>query len=79
MGPLVVVFVSEMVEGGLLGPQRGHWRELLLESEMHPLVASVLLRLAGLDALVADAELEPPGGQLGEAAESARGQGNAVV
>lgn len=47
---------------------------------MHTLVAAVLLRLAGFDALDRDAEPEPPDGELGEVEQSIRtGEGNAVV
>jgi len=35
---------------------------------MHALMASVLLRMAGLDALDGDAEPQPPDGELGEIA-----------
>jgi hypothetical protein len=40
---------------------------------------AVLLRLSGLDALVADAELESPGGELGDAGDGTTGERNAIV
>ncbi len=47
---------------------------------MHALMAAVLLRMAGLDALDADAEPEPPDGELGEAEKRiGTGEGDAVV
>jgi len=47
---------------------------------MHALVAAVLLRMAGLDALDLDAQPEPPDGELGEVEEGIRtGEGNAVI
>jgi len=47
---------------------------------MHALMASVLLRMARLDALDLDAEPEPPNGELGEVEEGIRtGEWNAVI
>jgi hypothetical protein len=47
---------------------------------MHALVASVLLRLAGFDALDADPQPQLPHRQLAQAEESAAtGKGDAVV
>jgi hypothetical protein len=47
---------------------------------VHTLVAAILLRLAGFDALDRDAEPEPPDGELGEIEQSIRtGEGDAVI
>ena len=47
---------------------------------MHALVAAVLLRVTGLDALDGDAKLEPPDRELGEIEEGiGAGEGDAVV
>src|SRR4051794_20009354 len=56
VGALVVVLAAEGIENGLLSAQRLDLdeRKLLLEREVHPLVPAILLRLAGLDALVPD-------------------------
>src|SRR4051794_1593045 len=61
VGPVDVVLLAEVIEGALLaphGPLRWHGR-LLLEGQMHALVASVLLRLAGSDPFVADRPVAP--------------------
>src|SRR5437016_13479985 len=81
MGSLVVELVPESVEGPLLRGERVAWRRgcLALEGQVHPLVAAVLLRLARLDPLDADAEADQPGGELGEAAQAGGGEGRAVV
>ena len=48
----------------------GYWAwwadRLLLEGQVHALMAAVLLRAAWFDALNVDAEAEPPDGELGE-------------
>src|SRR5258708_2629678 len=46
---------------------------------MHPLVAAVLLRMAGLDTLVDDAKLEPLDRQAAQPGEPARSEGRPVV
>jgi hypothetical protein len=47
---------------------------------MHAIMAAVLLRVAGLDALDLDAEPQPLDGKLGEVEEGIRtGEGDAVV
>ena len=82
MGPLVVVAVDEVVELGLLLQEvaAGRLGGLELQGQMHALMAAVLLRMAGLDALDFDAEPEPPDGELGEVEERIRtGEGNAVI
>jgi hypothetical protein len=61
MGSFLVELLHELVELGLL-LQVVHARRpggLLLERETHPLVAAVLLRMAGLDAPDGDAESQP--------------------
>ena len=48
--------------------------------EVHALVAAVLLRVAGLDALDGDAQAQPPDGELGKIEQGVRaGKGDAVV
>src|SRR5579871_4433783 len=55
-------------------------RVLLLEREMHALVAAVLLGMAGLDAFDGDAEPQPPDGELGEIEQAVRtGERDAIV
>ncbi len=53
---------------------------LSLQGQVHALVASVLLRIAGLDAFDGDAEAEPPDGKPREIEEAVgRGEGNTIV
>jgi hypothetical protein len=61
MLPLMVVHLSEPVELSLLQSQcQGYGvRSVPFESPMHPFVASVLLRPAGLNALAHDTHLHP--------------------
>jgi len=74
MGAVLVVQVPELVEGTLLPSERPPGRRTRgdLEREVHALVASVLLRLAGVDALDPDAQLRPPHGQLRQAPRAGR-------
>ncbi len=62
MGPFGVVAADEVVELGLLLKEvlRGRSGGLDLQGQMHALVAAVLLRMAGLDALDLDAEPQRP-------------------
>jgi len=71
MRPLVVVEVAEGVEGPLLGDEgrAGRANGLALESFMHPFVRAVLLGLGGEDALVLNAQAQPPDVELGEPGE----------
>jgi hypothetical protein len=80
VGALVVVYLAEAVESGLLidlVPLRraGGFR---LERPVHAFMTAVLLRPSRLNPLVPDAELDPPDTQLREAAEGRRGKGRAV-
>ena len=80
--PLVVVAVDEVIEPGLLLQEvaAGRLGGFLLQRQMHALVAAVLLRVAGLDALDLDAEPQPPDRELAQAEEGVgTGEGHAVV
>jgi hypothetical protein len=81
VGALLVVLETKAIEGPLLGLARARRRTGggEFEGEVHTLVPAVLLRLAGLDALVSNTELEPPGGELGEARRGLGGEGRAIV
>jgi hypothetical protein len=73
---------NEVVELGLLLKKvaAGRLGSLELQGQMHAFVASVLLRVTGLDAFDLDAEPEPPDRQLAEAEERIGAcEGNAVV
>src|SRR5580700_7285854 len=82
MGSFGVELADEGIEAGLLlqavatrGP-----RGLLLQGQMHSLMAAVLLGVAWLDALDGDTEPEPPDGKLGEVEQAVgTGEGNAVI
>lgn len=75
MGPLGLEFLDEVVEivSGRLGC-------LKFQCQMHALMAAVLLRVARLDALDADAEPEPPHRQPRQIEQSVwAGEGYAIV
>ncbi len=82
MRPFLVELLREIVEPGLL-LETVHARRpggLLLEREMHPLVAAVLLGMAGLDAFDGDSQSEPPDGKLREVEQAIGvGEGDAIV
>src|SRR5262249_17781940 len=81
MGTHLVVLVEEAVEARLLGAHaRCRWLGSgLLERPVEALVAAVLLRLTGLDALGLDAELEPPHRQPRQPAGPAVRKGRTIV
>ena len=66
MRPFFIEFAYESVETHLLlqdiAARRP--RRFLLERQVHALVAAVLLRVTGTDALEGDAEPEPPDREL---------------
>src|SRR6185312_5706251 len=79
---VVVEVVAEAIEACLLlgGRVGGRPRGLGLEGAVHALMPAVLLRLARVDALETDAELDPVHGKPRQAAGTgARGEGRAVV
>jgi hypothetical protein len=79
---LAIELLDEGIEAGLLlqAVHAGWAGRFLLQREMQALMAAVLLRAAGLDALDRDAEPQPPDGQLGEVEEGVgAGEGHAVV
>jgi len=77
-----VELTHEGIEPGLL-LQRVEARRaggLLLQGQVHALMAAVLLRMAGLDALDGDTQAQPPDRQAGEIVEAVgTGEGRAVV
>jgi len=81
MGALVVVEAAEGVEGPLLGDEGGAGRANCIPFErfVHPLVGAVLLGLGGEDALVLNAQAQPPDVELREAVNARGGEGHAVV
>src|SRR3954454_8584416 len=81
MRPLLVVANPKLIERSLLGPKRSPRRPrcLALERAVEALLAPVLLRLAGLDALGPDAELHPPDGEPTETSRTDGSEGRAVV
>ena len=69
MGPLVVIEAAEGVEGSLLGDEGGAGRanRVPFQGLVHSFVGAVLLGLGGEDALVLNAQAQPPGVELREA------------
>lgn len=66
MRAFIIVNINETVEAGLL-LQDVHARRpggFLLQGQMHTFMAAVLLRIAGRDALEANAETQPPDREL---------------
>ena len=79
--PLVVEDVAEGVELQLLLTQRGRRQLTALEfqGQVHAFVPAVLLRVAWVDAVGPNAQLDPPHGQIGKPARRKRGKRRAVV
>jgi hypothetical protein len=82
VGTLGIELLDEDLKPGLL-LETGHARRacgLLVQRQVHALVAAVLVRVAGLDALDGDAEPQPPHGQLRQVVEPVgAGEGKPVV
>ena len=82
MRPLGVEFLDEGIEAGLLlqAVHAGWAGCLALQRQMHPFMTTVLLRIAGLDALDGNTEPQPPDRQPGEVEEGiGAGERDAVV
>lgn len=81
VGSLEVIDSTESVERTLLGEEVGGrgCGGILLQSSVHALVASVLLRFAGLNEFGQDPECDPPDGELRESGDRSGGEGMAVV
>src|SRR5574337_495737 len=79
MRALVVVLLDEPIKTALLQVERWLGWDRLLKGSVHPFVASVLAGLARLDALGADAQLDPPFRQLTDAAQRQGGKRRPVI
>src|SRR3546814_6404710 len=82
VGAFAVELADKIIETGLLLQDVGAGRagRLLLQRQVHALVAAVLLRLAWFDAFALNAEPEPPDLELRQVLEPVgAGEGNAVV
>ena len=81
MGPFEVVLMAEGVEAPLLSLEvaGGGTGGLGLESSMHALVSTVLLRVGGFDELGVNPETDPPDGESREATQRGGGEGHPVV
>src|ERR1700680_1313759 len=82
MGALLVEGADELIEARLLLQEvpGGGLGGFLLERQMHALMPAVLLRMAGLDALDADTQAQPPDRELGQSEERVgTGKGAPVI
>ena len=68
MRALVIEHVTKVIEAALLCAKRcrRRFRRVLLQRAVHPLMATVLLRSACLNALMYDSELHPAERELGQ-------------
>jgi len=79
---LVIEDLDELIEFSLLLKEvcAGRFGGFFLQSEMHALVAAVLLRMAWANAFNADAEAKPPDGKLAQVEQGVSGsEGNAII
>ena len=60
--------LNEVIKAGLLLQEVGGGRfgGFFLQGEMHALMTAILLRMAGLDALDANAQAKPPDGEFAQ-------------
>lgn len=78
---LGVIDEAEAVEDALLSTERAGGRAsgLGFEGAMETFMAAVLLRASGLDEFGADAQMEPPDLEFGEAENGLGGKGDAII
>ena len=82
MWSFLVEDLDELLEARLLLKEiRGRrFGSLFFQSEMHAFMPAVLLRMAGFDALNADAQPEPPDREFAQVEQGVRGsEGHAVI
>ena len=80
MRPLLIVVAHECRKApGLSSAVWRRWPHGFQKREMKPLVSAILLRMAGIDPFVPDAELDPPHRQRRQAGGPGRGEWRAVV
>src|SRR5882757_9379209 len=81
MRTLRVIHASKLIERALLFDHGGgrRARHFILQRSMHPLVPTVLLRMARLDSLRRNAKPDPPHGQCGEPTDAWRCERRPVV
>ena len=81
MGPFGVVLLAKLIEDLLLARAGALHRldRAALHRAMHALMRPILLRLAWVNALMHDAEAQPPDVQIGQPVTRLRGERHAVV
>lgn len=81
MRTLVVEEPPMRIEAPLLRAwgARGRGAGVLLQRQMKALMAAILLRRPGRDAVEGNAQLQPPHRELGQAARARRGKGRPVI
>ncbi len=78
MRPRFIIIAGETLETALLRRQvQFGRRHRLQQSEMEAFVPAVLLGMAGIDALVTDAQLDPPGRQRRQSRDARSNSGRA--
>lgn len=81
MWALGVIDGAEAIEGTLLSAERAGGRAsgFRLEGAVEAFMAAILLRMSGLDEFGADAQVEPPDLEFGEAEDGLSGKRDAII